>query len=80
MKRTDKCVTPEQLKELQDLVDQAQRTPVIVLAHHYNDLRDESSLAWEKVHKRCYEMALAAGLPEIEGFYGLDNEGYFITA
>ena len=29
--------------------------------------------------KECHKLALAYGLPEIEGYYGMDMDGEFVT-
>jgi len=35
---------------------------------------------WQDVHKALYQSALAHGLPEITGYYGLTQEGEFVTS
>lgn len=32
----------------------------------------------QEVQKSCHAMALAHGLPEIPGYYGINNEGEFL--
>jgi len=35
--------------------------------------------AQTKLRKACHALAIEKGLPEIEGFYGLDQNGEFVT-
>ena len=32
-----------------------------------------------EAHERCHAMALEHGLPEIDGFYGMDEKGQFVS-
>lgn len=67
--------TEEEKTELQALAQEAANTPVMTVR---SDLPDFASVAWERTLKRCHEAALAHGLPEVTGFYGLAEDGEFI--
>ena len=64
--------SPDEHAELRALVHEARSTPVILLGG-----ADMSHLAWDRVSKRCHELALAHGLPEITGYYGITSSGEF---
>ena len=34
---------------------------------------------WSELALKCHEMALATGLPDIQGYYGMDLLGQFVT-
>jgi GTP:adenosylcobinamide-phosphate guanylyltransferase len=76
MKYTGVFATEEERKELQELANEAARTPVITLR---SDMPSFSATAWKHVHDRVYAVALSKGLPEIEGYYGMNFEGEFLT-
>jgi hypothetical protein len=67
--------TPVELAELRRLAEEASNMPVIKLTSSMPDL---SSLAWDRCRKRVHEIALAHGLPEIEGYYGVGYDGEFV--
>lgn len=68
--------TKEQFEELKKLADTAQvELPADV---------DKGPIAWpegpwEALALKCHETALATGLPDIQGFYGIDDLGQFVT-
>jgi len=35
---------------------------------------------WNELHTEIHALALSKGLPEIEGYYGVSNDGEFVTA
>ena len=81
MKDTGIYATANEIKELQDLVKKAQDTPVIALTT--SDMingKDFASIAWDLVRKKCHELALVHGLPEISGYYGCTQDGKFVEA
>lgn len=67
--------TDEERDKCQKLAKQAAGTPVMRLSSTSPDF---SATAWEHVNKTVYAAALAHGLPEIEGYYGMTPEGEFI--
>lgn len=70
---TNKFATPEQKKELQEMAQKARETPAMLVG-----TCDLSATAWDSVLRKCHEYALAAGLPEIHGYYGMDADGQFV--
>jgi hypothetical protein len=80
MKNTGIFANKEEIEELQGLAKTAQDTPVIAFSsEHALKEGGLSGQAWKRVHEKCYKTALAHGLPEIEGYYGLTQEGEFVT-
>ena len=76
MKHTGVKATQNEIEEIQKLVTRAsQRSAILLFGKH-----DLSGDAWERAKKRCHEIALAHGLPEITGFYGLTKDGEFVEA
>jgi len=73
MKKTGVRPTEEERKILLDLVDKAMKAPVIMIAGEC-----VASTEWAIAEHRCHKMALAHGLPEIVGLYGLDEDGEFV--
>lgn len=76
MKKTGTFATEEEQAELKALAEKAQKTPAILLFGKHNLARD----AWKRARERCHEIALAHGLPEVPGYYGMDEDGEFVTA
>lgn len=67
--------TEEEQKKLQELEQEARRTPVMLvgtvsLAHAARD----------RVLRAVHKAALEHGLPEITGYYGLAQDGEFVRA
>ena len=75
MQRTGKFLTDEKTKEhILSLAKIAQNTPVIAFStEHALKEGGLSGQAWNAVHEAIYRAALANGLPEITGYYGLDG-------
>jgi len=73
MKKTGVRPTEEEKKILLDLVGEAMKAPVITIAGVC-----VSSTAWVIAEHKCHQLALAHGLPEIVGLYGLDKDGEFV--
>lgn len=67
--------TEEETRHCRQLATEAGRTPVILVG----DV-DMSGAAWKRANEAVYAAALAHGLPEIEGYYGMTPEGEFVTA
>lgn len=66
--------TEEEQAELLKLAEEARKTPVILLFGKHDLAGD----ARKRMFERTYEIALSHGLPEIEGYYGLAEDGEFI--
>lgn len=80
MNMTGVFATPEELKELQELAASARNTPVIAFStQHALQRGGLSGDMWKLVHERTYAIALAHGLPEIQGYYGVSGDGEFTT-
>ena len=50
--------------------------PIIVFSVGEGINRDQATIDAKKV---CHQLALDYGLPEIEGYYGMTEDGEFIT-
>lgn len=74
MTKTGVKATPEEKEELLKLLHEAQTTPVMLVGSV-----DLAGNAWERVQTRCHEIAKSHGLPEIQGYYGMDQDGEFVT-
>lgn len=73
--RTGVFATEEEAQEISRLAVTASNTPVIAFSSAMAlSGQDASSMAWDLVHKACHRAALAHGLPEIQGYYGIDLE------
>ena len=59
------------------LVEEARKIPVITLSLNSPSF---SAQAWKRANEAVYQAALAHGLPEIEGYYGMDIDGEFLEA
>ena len=74
MKGTGVFATDEERKHLQELASKASRIPLITF---------QAGVAppspWKRVHEAVYRCALAHDLPKITGYYGLTEEGEFVT-
>jgi len=57
-----------------ELAERAAKTPVILLFGKH----DLSGDAWKKAHETAHGFALAHGLPDIQGYYGLGEDREFI--
>ena len=75
MKHTKVFATEEETERCHGLAQEARRTPVITPSTLHRSLAET---AWKRVHEAVYEKALAHGLPEIEGFYGMTPDGEFV--
>lgn len=75
IKRLNVFATDEEMAEINKLHHIAVNTPVIAFtsadALSGNDL---ASRAWKQLMERVHKIALTKGLPEIQGYYGIDGE------
>lgn len=74
MEQTGVFATPEELERLRELATRARSTPVILLFGKFDVAGDARRHAYEE----CHKAALAHGLPEIPGYYGIDESGEFV--
>ncbi len=80
MKNTRVHATKEEIKDLKASVHRACKTPMIALSsRHALEEGGFSGQAWRSTKELCHEMALKHGLPEIPGFYGITNDGEFVS-
>lgn len=76
MKRTGVKAAPEEIAELRRRAREARDTPMILISPLGGV--DLATRAWREVTVRCHELALAHGLPDIPGFYGMLEDGEFV--
>ena len=75
MKRLNVFATQVEKGECVKLLKVAQNTPVIAFSSkHALEEGGLAGQAWSTLKKYCHKIALSHGLPEIEGFYGIDGE------
>jgi hypothetical protein len=71
-------LTEEEIKILRNELKEAQNAPIF--GFNCQDMT-EDGLAFQmiqRVREHCHRIALEHRLPEINGFYGLDEDGEFI--
>ncbi len=78
MTNTGVFLTGEELAEAKRLADEAARTPAINPFGVLPMGRSLSSMAWDRVQRQIHSYALAHGLPEIPGYYGLLANGELV--
>ena len=72
--RTGEFLEADQIEEVKEAYQQASTTPVIALSSAQAlSGNDMASRAWMRFHRLLYDFALAKGLPEIEGWYGVET-------
>ncbi len=71
--KTGTFLTAEQIEKVREAYHEAETTPVIALSSAQAlGGQDFASQAWMRFHRLLYDFALVQGLPEIEGWYGLN--------
>lgn len=75
MIRTNVKATPTEIAELRSLSARSQSSAM--LASRFGPKAADDAL--HHASTRCHALALAHGLPEIPGRYGLDSDGTFIA-
>lgn len=81
MNKTGVKATYDEIEVCKKLATQAAHTPMIAFTTEaMMNGRDFASLAWHEAQEQCHKFALAHGLPEITGFYGMDENGEFVVA
>lgn len=79
MTRTKVFATKEELAECMELAAMAARTPVIAFSsEHALKEGGLSGQAWRLAEETVHKYALAHGLPEIPGYYGITTDGEFV--
>jgi hypothetical protein len=78
MKKTGVMVTKEDLEKIRNLAAKGWQSgvPMITFSVGEGIRRDEATVDAIKI---CHQLALDYGLPEIEGYYGIDFNGEFVT-
>lgn len=67
--RTGVMLEEKDLKKVVKAYNEARHTPVIMLT---SGMESMAQTAMKAANRLLYEKALALGLPEIEGYYGVD--------
>lgn len=79
MNLTGVFATKEELKEISEAAKVANNTPCIALSVadgiKHGGFAGRAHLSAKET---CHKIALAHGLPEIPGFYGIRNDGEFV--
>lgn len=78
MKNTGVFATPEEKIQLLKLSEQASQTPVVAFSTDHALKGGMAGDAWRRAQEECHKIALAHGLPEIKGYYGLTHDGEFV--
>ena len=78
LKKTGVIAKQEDFDRLKVLAGRGWRQgePMIVFSVGEGIAKDEGT---QTALKACHRLALAYGLPEIQGYYGIDNDGEFVT-
>ena len=78
MRKTGIKATTEDFKKLKTLARQGWQPgqPMIVFSVGEGIRKDGKTI---DAKKACHQLALDYGLPEIPGYYGIDNDGEFVT-
>lgn len=78
MKKTNVFATKEELSDLKRLAISGWSPGDIMIVSSVMEgiAKDQKTVDAKKV---CHKLALKYGLPEIPGYYGISNDGEFIT-
>lgn len=75
MERLNVFATEKENEEMKKMLIEARNTPVIAFSsRHALEDGGLAGQAFSRLEKKCHKLALAHGLPEIQGYYGLDCE------
>lgn len=78
MKKTGVKVTKEDFEKLRILARQGWRPGEAMIVFSIGEgIRKDQGTG--DAQKACHKLALYYGLPEITGYYGIDNDGEFVT-
>lgn len=79
MENTGKFATKEDMEKLTRLVTKGwQHGERIMVFSVGEGIRKDQATVDAK--KACHQLALDYGLPEIEGYYGITNDGEFVSS
>ena len=79
MTHTGVFATDAEQAELIELLHKAETTPVMALSSAQAlSGNDFSVVAQKRAREKCHALALAHGLPEVPGYYGMGNDGEFL--
>jgi hypothetical protein len=78
LKKTGVFATNEEKNDLLNLASKGWRTGdvMIVTSVMQGIMKDEATV---DARKACHQLAISHGLPEIQGYYGITEEGEFIS-
>ncbi len=80
MKHTSVYATEDEMARVSAAALRAASTPVIAFSsRHAMEEGGLSGQAWKSAKVLCHELALAHGLPEIPGYYGMAKDGAFVS-
>ena len=79
MKYTGIYATDEEKKQALEAAKHAATTPVIALSSAHAMRGGMSGDAWQRAKELCHKFALKHDLPEIKGFYGMTEDGEFVS-
>ena len=78
LEKTGVFVTKEEKEDLLKQADQVARTPVMGFSMAHMERGGFAGDARESLLKRVHSMAMERGLPDFEGYYGIDQDGEFV--
>ena len=80
MKNTGVFANEEEIKKAFQLAKDAANTPMIALSSaDALSGNDFATRAWKSAQEYCHALAIKKGLPEIPGFYGMKQDGEFVS-
>ena len=74
MKKTGVFATKKEIEHLQKFVKESSETPIILVGG-----LDVAEEARKRLKEECHKIALKHELPEIKGYYGILEDGEFVT-
>lgn len=78
MENTKVFATEDEMKDLRALVNAGWKPGDIIMVSSVMEGIKKDQKTMDAV-KSCHALALAHGLPEIEGYYGITDDGEFVT-
>jgi hypothetical protein len=70
--------SPEDFEKLKTLANKGWKQGDVMIVFSVGE-GISKDMATVDAQKACHRLALAYGLPEIEGYYGIDMDGEFVT-
>ena len=78
MDKTGVFATAEELQDLTNLANRGWRDgDVVIVTSIMEGIRKDDATI--DARKACHKLALAHGLPEIDGYYGINTKGEFVN-